>query len=441
MPTTVTKFEFDEDFQTKIAACVFKDPQFNKRVLELIKPNYFERDSEAAIVSSASRYFNKYQTTPSIPVMMQLLKDDIAAKIIRKDLLDDIKDSIKQLVKEDISDADFVVDQVAQFARHKAMEGAALQYVELIERGDYDKAAKVIADAANVSANEGVKEYDFFGDDEINNRERLRNERLAGISTGTAISTGIRGIDKRLFHKGWGKGELYVMMGPPKSGKSVSLAYFAKNAAMNGNNVLFVTLEMSKAMTAERIDSSITGIAMSELENHIIGAKEKIKEAKAKAGKLFIEEFPTGTLTPNQLNRTIQKFKGNSVIFDMVVVDYADIMAPNNRVESAIENSKSIYVDIKALAQVENVVMLTAMQTNRDGIKATTARMEHASEDINKIRIPDLVISINATEEEKARNEARLFFAASRNQAGDFSIFIQQDLEKMAFIEKILKIE
>lgn len=435
------KFEFEEEFQRKIAACVFRDSAFNRRVLELIKPEYFERDSEAAIVSATSRYFNKYATVPSVTVLVQLINEDVAAKVIRKDLIAEIKKSIIELTREDIADAPFVCDKVAQFARHKAMEGAAMQYVELIERKDYDKAAKVIAEAANVAANEGQNEYNFFGDAELNEREQVRNARLAGIATGVSISTGMRGLDKQLFHKGWGKGEFYVMMGPPKSGKSVSLAYFAKNAAMQGNNVLFVTLEMSKMMTAERIDASITGIAMSELENNIINAKEKIKEAALKAGKLYIEEFPTGTMTPNMLSRTIQKYKGNGIIFDMVVTDYADIMAPNNRADNPIENSKSIYVDLKAMAQIENVVMLTAMQTNRDGIKATTSRMEHAAEDINKIRIPDLVISINATDEEKSRGEARLFFAASRNQSDGFSIFIKQNMEAMAFIEKIIKIE
>jgi replicative DNA helicase len=116
-------------------------------------------------------------------------------------------------------------------------------------------------------------------------------------------------------------------------------------------------------------------------------------------------------------------------------------MAPNHRSDNAIENSKSIYVDLRALAQVENVVMLSAMQTNREGAKATTSRMEHAAEDFNKIRIPDLVISINRTDEERSRNEARLFFAASRNQRGDFSIHINQDLEAMNFVKSVIKIE
>jgi len=180
---------------------------------------------------------------------------------------------------------------------------------------------------------------------------------------------------------------------------------------------------------------------MTELENHIIDAKEKIKALQEKAGTLKIKEYPTGTLTPNALSRVIQKYKGDGIVFDMIVVDYADIMAPNIKTDNSIENSKSIYIDLRAMAQLENVVMLSAMQTNREGAKAATSRMEHAAEDFNKIRIPDLVISINRTDEERSRNEARLFFAASRNQKGDFTIHIQQDLEKMAFIEKVLKIE
>ena len=435
------KYDFEEEFQLKVAACVLKSEQFNKRSSGLIKPEYFEKDAEAAIVSTCCRYFDKYGKTPSVTVLIQLLNADVAAKVIRKDFLPDIKLLIPKLIKEDITDSDFIVDQVAQFARHKAMESAILDYSDLIDRKDYDRAAKIVATAANVGANDGEREYDFFSDEAIESRETKRNERVLGVKSSDAISTGVKALDKALYHSGWGKGELYIMMGPPKSGKSISLAYFAKNASLQGHNVLFVTLEVSTDITAERIDSSITGIAMAELEHHIIDVKDKIKALQAKAGKLKIKEYPTGTLTPNALSRAIQRYKSDGVIFDMVVVDYADIMAPNHRSDNAIENSKSIYVDLRALAQVENVVMLSAMQTNREGAKATTSRMEHAAEDFNKIRIPDLVISINRTDEERSRNEARLFFAASRNQRGDFSIHINQDLEAMNFVKSVIKIE
>ena len=441
-PPIVAKFDFDIEFQTKIAACVFKDKQFNDRVIDLIKPEYFQSNSEAAIVYAVSRYFSKYKTAPDITILMQLLKDDIKAKIIRSDLVDDVKDSVRKLVAEDITDAVFVSDQVAVFARHQAMENAMMPYLDLIARGEYDKAAKLVAEASSVCANEGDDDYEFFSDEAIEERERIKNERLTGASTGVTIPTGLKALDKCLFHGGWAKKEFYTLMGPPKIGKSIGLAYFAKCASMQGHNVLFVTLEVSKAMAAERIESSITGIDMTELVNNIADAKDKIIAIRSGVGKLFIREYPPNRMTPSMLKRLIQKLKSKGHKIDMVVVDYADIaradvVIPNN----PIENSKSIYTEFRAIAVEEEVAVLSATQTNREGIKAITAKMEHAAEDINRIRIPDLVISINRTEEEKMRNEARLFFAASRNQQGDFTIFIKQALSRMAFVDSILKIE
>jgi replicative DNA helicase len=66
---------------------------------------------------------------------------------------------------------------------------------------------------------------------------------------------------------------------------------------------------------------------------------------------------------------------------------------------------------------------------------------EHVADDYNKVRTVDIMISINVTEEERANGEARLYFAASRNQEGGFTIFIKQELAKMKFIASIVRIE
>ncbi len=59
---------------------------------------------------------------------------------------------------------------------------------------------------------------------------------------------------------------------------------------------------------------------------------------------------------------------------------------------------------------------------------------------IEKVRIADLVITINKTEEEEAKGEARLYFAGSRNQKGGVSIRVKQNLEQMRFIERIMEV-
>ncbi|WP_211779266.1 hypothetical protein, partial [Klebsiella pneumoniae] len=61
-------------------------------------------------------------------------------------------------------------------------------------------------------------------------------------------------------------------------------------------------------------------------------------------------------------------------------------------------------------------------------------------DNIEKVRICDLIISINKTEEEEAKGEARLYFAGSRNQKGGVSLRVLQDLEQMRFIKRIIDV-
>lgn len=85
--------------------------------------------------------------------------------------------------------------------------------------------------------------------------------------------------------------------------------------------------------------------------------------------------------------------------------------------------------------------LLTATQSNREGVKAVVVKAEHVAEDFNKIRTADLVISINATEEERNNGEERLYFAASRNQESGFTVRVKQDMKKMQAIQSVIGVE
>ena len=450
--TTTTeekKFEFDGEFQTKILGCMFAFNEFNQRTIELLKPQYFENDAEAALAKIMIEYFEAYKSKPDMAVIINILRDKIAKKTISRELLDEVKVVLKLLPSVDVASSDYVADKVGEFAHHAAMQDAILRSAELLDKGDFDAIDKILDKARQVGLSNSITSgYDFFDEETIEERMRLKDERLLGLSDPSrrskVISSGIPNFDKHLYHEGFAKQEMVVFMGLPKAGKSIGLAFFAKNAAMQGKNVLLVTLEVSKDVMAERIEASITQVKMNELMSHSTAVAEKIKEhsKSGKVGKLILEERPTGTMTPSDLQGMITRYRNvDSIEFDMVVVDYADIMRPSRMTDSAIENSKGIYVDLRAIAQRENVALVTATQANREGTKGGTLRMEHAAEDFNKVRIADLLISINRTEEERAAGTARLFFAASRNQKGEFSVKVTQDLETMTFIKSVIGVE
>lgn len=435
----VKKFSFDADFQTQIAALTTGDSEFLRRISHILKPQFFEDVGEASVVNIALEYYKKYNGAPGRAALIQTFKDQVANGIIRRDLVPVVKDTLNKIKNYPVSDRLFIEEKVSEFARHQAVSLAILKSVDLIEKKKFDKIEEDIKAAIQIGINEDGDAYDYF--EKIEDRTSIRLDDAAGTRPPRGITTGNLKLDDLLYHKGWGRKELATIMGGAKSGKTTALIGFAKAASLKGFNVLYVTLEVSSSIIAERLDASLSDTEVRELCKHIHDVKNKVKDLAAKAGALKIHEFPSGTFSPNMLRALIQRYAAKSQRFDLVVVDYADIMAPNFRYNDPIENSKSVYVDLRAIASEEDVAMLTATQTNREGYKATVAKAEHVAEDFNKVRTVDLMISINITDEERSKGEARLYFAASRNQESGFTLFIKQNLAKMKFMESVLRVE
>jgi replicative DNA helicase len=433
-------FDFDAGFQSKIAALCLRDTSFLQRVDGLIEPHYLENTAEAALVNIATRYFRKYKLAPADEdTLKRLVARDIMDKVIKKELALVVLTHAKDvLFKADISDRDLVVDEVASFARHQAIAGAIFASVDHLEKRNFDQIQTLLQKAMNVgvSSDHGIYSYG----DMIEGRTEERLEKAAGRGPVTGISTGYKEIDKHLLHRGWGIGELSVLMGGAKAGKSTALINFGINAAahLHRYNVLYVTLELGAKIIADRMDASISNHLMFELGLNIHDVKDKVVEWRDRAGCFHTVEFPTGTMKPSDLRRIIERKKSEGIKYDLVIVDYADLMAPDRYTDSSIENSKSIYAALRGIAMKESIALLTATQTNREGAKAAVAKMTDVSDDFNKVRIADLVISINKTDEERASNIARLFLAACRNGPQGYSITIKQDIDRMRFCTEVV---
>lgn len=440
----VKKYDFNEFFQRKIAALILRDMMFVQRTDGLIKPEYFEHLADATLVDMALNYYKKYRRIPADKtIYATLIREGVINKTMKKEVAALVSTRIKDLLTEDLSDRDFVIDEVAIFARHQAVCKAIEHSIKHLDKRDFDQIQNKLKNALDVGANMDVGEYDFHK--EISSRTGERLERAAGILPPTGVTTGYPAIDAMLYHKGWGLRELSVIMGGAKAGKTTAMIDFGLNALAAKYNVLYITLEVSARIIAERMDSNISQRIINELGEHVHDVRQKVNDFMARAvrgdgtqSRFVIHEFPSGNMTTSDLRRLIERYKSKGLKFDLVIVDYADLMAPEHRTDSSVENSKSVYVHLRGLAMQENIAVLTATQTNREGFKATVAKAEHVSEDFNKIRIADLVISINRTDEERTLSQARLFFAASRNQAGGITVRVEQALDRMKFINKIL---
>jgi replicative DNA helicase len=436
--TPVAQYDFDSDFQQRIVALMMRDPKFMRRTEGLVRPEYMDSEAMSFLVDISNSYFDKYRRIPKgRAIVAELFKDAFSAKRLREELRREIIETYKLINKVSLEDGDFIADKVGTFARRQAVIQAYFRSQSLIDKGDLDGAQNLMKKAFDTGSLEAFEEIDYWNG--IEARTQYRKDKAAGLIKPNGITTGVPKLDKMLYHDGWGRKELSTILGAAKRGKSMGLGFFAVNASKAGYNALYVTLEVAGEIIAERNDANISGTDMDALESKMHEVQDSVNKEGSKTGRgeLRIVSFSSGSLTPSMLRRVIERYRADGIIFDMIAVDYADIMAPEHYTDNDIANSKQVWLGLRAIAHEEDAAVLTATQTNRDGFKKDTAKAEDTAEDFNKVRIADLMISINRSDDEKAAGEARLFIAASRNQVGEITIKITQDLSKMQFIKGV----
>lgn len=448
IPTTTAdgtpiKYEFDENFQRALVVLALRDINFMRRADSLLYPQHFDSNANAVLCKIAKDYYSKYKAPLDGSMLKEVLNDYKKTKILKESDLAEVIPILKEVYTNStpLPPSEPIIDKLGEFARSSAVTCAIMKSVDLIEKHDWEKIEKSLRDSLSVGAEDDSSTYDYFA--EIDKRTKIRENELAGLMPPRGVTTGCLQLDDVLYRKGWGRKELSLIMAPAKGGKSMACIYFAKGACIHGHNVLYVTLEVATDIVSARLDACVTDTEMRELVNKSSEVKRRVEGVKSlkNRGLLHIKEYPSGSLKVSNLRRYLESARNKGVQYDLICVDYADLMAPEVKSPNQIENFRQIYVDLRALAFEYNCAILTATQTNREGAKAKVAEMTHVAEDFNKIRTADIVISINTTKEERLKGEARLYFVASRNQESGITLKIKQDIPKMQFISGFIGFE
>ncbi len=435
---SVPMFDFEQDFQDHIVNLMVADETFMRRAGGLVEPGHFEQETQRALMGLTLNYHKRFGELPGSPtVWREVLRGAIADKRLPKEMINPVRDELKRALTGNRSNRDFFVERVVGFVKRQQYLSEVMGTMHLAERGELDEVQRRLEKVFTISDTIELEGSDFWANAE--KRADYRKEVAAGTIVKDGITTGMKKLDHLLYNRGWGRRELTAIMGGAKRGKSMALGHFAIQASLRGHSVLYVSLEVSKKIIEDRMDANLSKVEMDDLEYQPGAVLDAVtrKRSIPQRGPIYVHEYPTGSFRPKDLRYLLDYYRARGTQFDLICIDYADIMAPDYHYDSDIANSKSIWIGLRGIAGEENAAVLTATQTNREGHKADVARAEHAAEDFNKIRIADLVISINRTDDEKAEGKARIHFAASRNQGGDFTILIKQHLAAMNFLDEI----
>jgi replicative DNA helicase len=254
--------------------------------------------------------------------------------------------------------------------------------------------------------------------------ERL-DARLAGTHVAGGCDYGFRELDSKTA--GLHEGELVILAARPSMGKTAFAMNVAEHVALAQQvPVLFVSLEMSSLELADRLLCSVAKVNSHRLRTATLSQEDRLKlvdaaETLSKA-PLFIDDSPSRTVT--EIAAAARRIKRRHGALGLIVIDYLQLIEPDNPKDPRQEQVAKIARRLKGLAREMKVPVLCLAQLNRQAevSKDNIPRLSHLRESGAIEQDADVVLFIHREEyyhrgedREQFAGQAQVIIAKQRN--------------------------
>lgn len=404
----------DVHFEDKILACLYGSGEFCAVAAQHLKPSYFDGVVKHNLSKLAIEFWDKYKTKISRLGFVEGMKELAGKKVIPDKDIKIYTTEYRRLLGLDITDWTFVLDKMILFIKQKETRRLIEDAVKThLPKNDFEAIEKGIREISNITANDTVKPYSYFDPKRIEERSKAREADSLVKTIG--ISTGIKRMDDVFPKQGWWKKELYTLLAPPKRGKTMAMQYFANMSALQGFNTVIFTLETSREVYADRLDAMNSDTEIKKLSKHFKDVEAKVAAIKTE-GNLLIFEYPTKRLTVDGLERHLRKLEiEDKFNTDILFVDYADLLRPAKGYDDKLYEQATIFEDLRALATIFEIPVITASQVNRVGSTKDIITGKDVSGTWDKIMVSDAIITLSASEDDLKKEHLKIHFAECRN--------------------------
>jgi replicative DNA helicase len=277
-------------------------------------------------------------------------------------------------------------------------------------------------DILDVAHDDRQKDFRAIGtvlDDELDKLHRLSVEHTA--LTGTP--SGFKDLDE--LTGGFQPGNLIILAARPSMGKSAFVTNIAENAAiMHRKPVALFSLEMSEAELAQRFVASQARIKGEDLRKGRVAENRwpRILEASQRLADspLYVDDSSDISMLEvrAKARRLHQQNPGG---LGLIIVDYLQLLRPDGRVESRVEQVGQMSRGLKILARELQVPVIALSQLSRSVETRTDKRpiLSDLRESGQIEQDADLVMFIYRDEyydrESEREGEADIIIAKHRN--------------------------
>src|ERR687895_898529 len=270
---------------------------------------------------------------------------------------------LKEKAEPEAVDALTVCDDLRS---HGELEAAGSEAYVHAHRGEpRDLIERAEAELFKIGHEGGLAEMRSIEDvlhEEIDKLEELSRK---GVGL-TGTPSGFKDIDE--LTGGFQPGNLIVLAARPSMGKSTLATNIAENAAIDhGRPAALFSLEMSETELAHRFIASQAKVSSDELRKGRVKADRwpKVLRAveKLAAAPIFIDDSSDiGVLEMRAKARRLHARHGG---LGLIVVDYLQLVRPDGRADSRVEQVGQISRGLKILARELDIPVIAVSQLSR----------------------------------------------------------------------------
>jgi len=321
--------------EAKVLSAVLEDKQMHV-LLQANVDNLLRTHND--IWQFIRNYFEQNSTTPPVSLVVDKFRDFEPIKDVGA-----TKHHLEELQVE------YLNDSLKHIIRSAATE---------VQNGNgTDALANIITKTSELKKNTAaIRDIDATDlEAAISYFENAKKQQELGVM---GIKTGLPGFDNYL-PAGIMPGQLGVFLAYPGIGKSWLALYFAVQAWKQGKTPMIISLEMSETEVRNRV-LTIMGeglwshrkISNGDIEIDTLRAWHKSK-IEGRPEFHIISNDSGGEITPSVIRGKIDQYKP-----DFVVVDYLQLMSPNQKSESEVVKMKNLSRELKLMALSEEVPII-----------------------------------------------------------------------------------
>lgn len=384
MTTLNSLSQYGSNFQIKTISALLNDKYFLNNVKDSINEEYFDSQSHQWIVSEIIKYHNKYNTVPTVDSIKIELK-----KIENENLKLSVKEQLKKCYElEDSPDIPSVKEEFTSFCANQKVKKALLQSVDYLNLGDFDSIKHLMSNALRAGEERNVG-HEYKKDIETRYREDERNAVPFPWEAFNNITQG-----------GYGKGDLVLIFGNPKGGKSWAIIAMAAEAVKLGFKVVYYALELGESYVGKRFDACLSGVSVDKIDGSHRNKLENL--INNLPGELIIKEYSPKRASLSTIENHLNNLRiQEGFVPDVIFIDYLDLLKNKSVRKEVKDDIDDVYVDAKGLAKELGIPIVSPSQANRTGAGKKIIEGSNIAGSYNKIMIGDIVISLARNRKER----------------------------------------